>query len=58
MLGYYINLTPRRVFDLCPPLLKKERGKNSRRGASPLFNSPLVSLSLKGEGEEIKKEGR
>ena len=27
------------------------------REASPLFNSPLVSPSLKGEGKVLKKKG-
>jgi hypothetical protein len=31
----FINLTP------CPPLLKKERGRNFIREASPLFDSLL-----------------
>jgi len=33
--------------------LIRGRGNGYLRGASPLFDSPLVSLSLKGEEEEI-----
>jgi len=34
------------------------RGKNIRREAKPLFDTPLVFFSLKGEGEEILERGR
>jgi len=50
-----LNLTPRRVFDLYPPLLRKERGKDFIREASPLFDSSF--LSLPHSREEILERG-
>jgi len=37
--------------------LIRGRGNGYIREASPLFDSPLVSLFLKGEGEEILERG-
>jgi hypothetical protein len=37
----FINLTPRRVFDLYPPLLKKERGNDIKEGLAPLLDALL-----------------
>jgi len=37
--------------------LLRGRGNGYIREASPLFDSPLVSLSLKGEGDLFLKEG-
>jgi len=37
--------------------LIRGRGNGYVREASPLFDSPLVLLSLKGEGEEFWKRG-
>ncbi len=49
MLG---DLTPRRVFDLCPPLLGKERGKILVRGAvAPLKHPYIINL----EQGELKR---
>ena len=47
----YGDLTPRRVFDLCPPLLIKERGDIIEEGLSPLRASPLLWSSDKGESK-------
>jgi hypothetical protein len=52
-----IDLTPFRfsfgnpIPPLSPLPLLRGRGNGYIREASPLFNSALVSLSLKGEGE-------
>jgi len=40
-----------------PLPLKKGKGEDYIREASPLLDSPLVSLSFKGEGEGYKKRG-
>jgi len=58
----FINLTPFRYLFRTPspfvPLpLIKGKGAGYVREASPLFNSPLISLSLKGEGEGILERG-
>ena len=39
------DLTPRRVFDLCPPLLDKERGKILEREADDTLKHPHVTDS-------------
>jgi hypothetical protein len=55
MLGYYINLTPRRVFDLCPPLLKRRGGGNKERGANAPLKHP-VNIGFQKEKEIKRKE--
>jgi len=45
----YGDLTPRRVFDLCPPLLIKERGEDFREGLAPLLNTPTLLNPEQGE---------
>jgi len=45
----YGDLTPRRVFDLCPPLLLKERGKILKRGASAPLKHPCIINPGQGE---------
>jgi len=37
--------------------LLRGRGNGNIREAKPLFDSPIVSVSLKGEGEEILEGG-
>jgi hypothetical protein len=39
-IGIFDNLTPRRVFDLCPPRLDKERRKILKRGADASLKHP------------------
>jgi len=52
--AYFGNPIP----PLSPFPLSRGRGTGYIREASPLFDSPLVSLSFKEEGEGILKEGR
>jgi len=57
-----IYLTPFRFYlEPHPPLspfpLARGRGNGNIREAKPLFDSPIVSVSLKGEGEEILERG-
>ena len=58
----FIDLTPFKLLGNPIPLFppspyQGEGGLVSIREAVPLFDSPLVSLSLKGEGKEILERG-
>ena len=50
----FFDLTPRRVFDLYPPLLKRRGGRISKSEASPLFNSPRALAEVRNMVMEIK----
>jgi hypothetical protein len=45
------NLTPRRVFDLFPPLLNEERGKIFVRGADAPLKHPGIINPEQGESK-------
>ena len=54
----FIYLTPRRLFDLCPPLLQRRGGGVGKRGFTHLKHPNLISLERgelkRGEASLIK----